>query len=121
MTRKRLIADSCELGFLATIGKKLGGLVSMRVWLATVVALFLLIELYRWVKGFFLPLPVYVLAGAFLAIASNYERGMSSFFGQTAPESEPLSQTATLVDPVTSEGEPTEACELEVINESELD
>lgn len=46
----------------------------MRVWLVTVVVLFVLIQFYQWAKGFILPLPIYVLAGAFLAIASNYEQ-----------------------------------------------
>ena len=77
----------------------------MRVWLVTVVSLFLLVEFYQWVKGFFLPLPVYVLAGAFLAIASNYEQGITNLFQDHKTENEPLSQTATLVDPIPSEEE----------------
>ena len=52
----------------------------MRVWLAAVAVLFVGMELLDWVKGFMLPLPIYVLGGAFLAIASNYEKGLSSLF-----------------------------------------
>lgn len=36
--------------------------------------MFVLVELVLWVKQFILPLPVYLVAGAFLAIASNYEK-----------------------------------------------
>jgi hypothetical protein len=43
-----------------------------------------------------LPLPIYVLAGAFLAIASNYDRGMGLLFNQ-APSSENVMQTQTAV------------------------
>jgi hypothetical protein len=31
-----------------------------------------MVELYQWMKHFTLPLPVFILAGALLAIASNY-------------------------------------------------
>lgn len=46
----------------------------MQVWLVTCFLLFGLIELFLWLKQFILPLPLYLLAGAFLAIASNYEK-----------------------------------------------
>ncbi|HAC64605.1 MAG TPA: hypothetical protein DCF68_13985 [Cyanothece sp. UBA12306] len=52
----------------------------MRVWVTTVCLLFLLIQVYQWIRGFILPLPIYVLAGAFLAIASNYEKGLGTLF-----------------------------------------
>ncbi|MEI6380741.1 MAG: hypothetical protein WCO81_07645 [Cyanobacteriota bacterium ELA615] len=41
------------------------------VWITAVVILFTLAQIYQWVTSFLLPLPIYVLAGAFLAIASN--------------------------------------------------
>ncbi|MGK7873309.1 MAG: hypothetical protein AB4426_08340 [Xenococcaceae cyanobacterium] len=73
----------------------------MRVWIVSFGVLFGLAELYLWVKDFILPLPIYVLAGAFLAIASNYEKGICSFFGQESTTfDEEVSQTATLVNPV---------------------
>lgn len=46
----------------------------MRVWIASFLVLFGMAELYQWLKHFTLPLPVYILGGAFLAISSNYER-----------------------------------------------
>jgi hypothetical protein len=44
--------------------------------LTTVICLFILIEILLWLKTFINPLPLYIFAGAFLAIASNYEKGM---------------------------------------------
>ena len=75
----------------------------MRVWLVSLTVLFGLAELYQWVKGFMLPLPIYVLGGAFLAIASNYEKGICSFFEPESPTFEQIkSQKATLVNPVSA-------------------
>lgn len=74
----------------------------MRVWLVTCILLFILVELYQWVKGFILPLPIYVLAGAFLAIASNYDKGMSSLLNQSSQKIDPLSQSATLIESLQS-------------------
>ena len=44
----------------------------MKIWLACFIAMFAVAELFQWVKGVVLPLPIYILGGAFLAIASNY-------------------------------------------------
>jgi hypothetical protein len=77
-------------------------------------------EFYQWVKGFILPLPIYVLAGAFLAIASNYDQGLSSLFSQNTAKNEPLSQTATLVEPINSEHHSTSLPQLEGVNESQV-
>ncbi|BAB73567.1 alr1868 [Nostoc sp. PCC 7120 = FACHB-418] len=52
----------------------------MRVWLACFVVLFALAELFDWVKGFALPLPIYILGGAFLAVASNYDKIIGYYF-----------------------------------------
>jgi hypothetical protein len=62
----------------------------------TIFLLFGAVELFQWLKGVMLPLPIYVLAGAFLAIASNYDRGMGLLFNQ-APLSENVMQTQTAV------------------------
>lgn len=52
----------------------------MRVWMTSFLVLFGMAELYQWVEHFTLPLPVYILGGAFLAIASNYEHKAGFFF-----------------------------------------
>ncbi|MGB2927078.1 MAG: hypothetical protein WBB82_17400 [Limnothrix sp.] len=60
----------------------------MRIWLTTVVILFIGVQIFQSVKGFFVPLPIYILAGAFLAIASNYDKGiMPQFKTKDIPES----------------------------------
>jgi hypothetical protein len=51
----------------------------MRVWLALFLILFIVAELFDWVKEFTLPLPIYILGGAFLAVASNYNQMIGSF------------------------------------------
>lgn len=45
----------------------------MRVWVTTFVVLFAIAELFQWLQKFTLPLPMYILGGALLAIASNYQ------------------------------------------------
>jgi len=50
----------------------------MRIWIVSFLVLFALVQFYQWAKGFISPLPIYVLGGAFLAIASNYEKGICS-------------------------------------------
>lgn len=56
-------------------------IISMRVWIVTFFLLFSLVEFYQWIKQFQVPMPLYVLAGAFLAMASNNDLGIASFFG----------------------------------------
>ena len=55
----------------------------MAVWFACFFLLFALAELFDWVKDFTLPLPIYILGGAFLAVASNYNRLMGTYFNET--------------------------------------
>ena len=70
----------------------------LKAWLVGVGILFVLAEFGIWLKQFILPLPIYILGGAFLAIASNYEQGIIGMFRQqelTTPDI--LAQTATLI------------------------
>lgn len=55
----------------------------MAVWFACFFLLFALAELFDWAKDFTLPLPIYILGGAFLAVASNYNKLMGSYFNST--------------------------------------
>ncbi len=48
----------------------------MKFWLVSFILIFALAQFILWVKNFFLPLPLYIFGGAFLAIASNYEQGI---------------------------------------------
>lgn len=71
----------------------------MKLWLVSVAVLFVLAEIYIALKDFILPLPIYILGGAFLAIASNYEKGIIALFRQESlTESEILAQNATLIE-----------------------
>ena len=70
----------------------------LKAWLFGVGILFVLAEFSIWLKQFILPLPLYILGGAFLAIASNYERGIISLFRQEENlTADILTQTATLI------------------------
>ncbi|WP_019509216.1 hypothetical protein [Pleurocapsa sp. PCC 7319] len=70
----------------------------IKAWLVSVAILFVLAELSIWLKQFMLPLPIYILAGAFLAIASNYEKGLWTMFRrEDSLNSDILTQTATLI------------------------
>lgn len=51
----------------------------MRVWLSCFLVLFALAELYQWAQHLTLPLPIYILGGAFLAIASNANKRLGFF------------------------------------------
>ena len=71
----------------------------MKAWLVSVGILFVLVEIFSWVKNFILPLPVYILAGAFIAIASNYDKGIIAMFRQkTAESTDIITQTASLIE-----------------------
>lgn len=59
----------------------------MRIWLACFFVLFALAELFDWMQQLTLPMPIYILGGAFLAIASNYNKRFGSFFGNSSTES----------------------------------
>ncbi|WP_414565355.1 MULTISPECIES: hypothetical protein [unclassified Anabaena] len=61
----------------------------MRVWLACFLVLFALAELFDWLKAFNLPLPIYILGGAFLAVASNYDKIIGSYFSDTRINASP--------------------------------
>ena len=73
----------------------------MKSWLFSVVVLFIVAKALLWIAGFILPLPIYVLAGAFLAIASNYDRGIMNLFRpQVTETNSAIVQKASLVEEV---------------------
>ncbi len=71
----------------------------MRVWLACFLVLFGLSELFQWMKQLSLPLPVFILGGAFLAIVSNYDRRAGFPFNLVGRpptrDSEPMTSTSS--------------------------
>ncbi|MBD2450163.1 hypothetical protein H6G76_23975 [Nostoc sp. FACHB-152] len=70
----------------------------MRVWLACFVLLFALAELFDWLKDFSLPLPIYILGGAFLAVASNYDKFVGYYFSDTSMTASTASLETTQLD-----------------------
>ncbi|MBO3458782.1 hypothetical protein G7B40_016515 [Aetokthonos hydrillicola Thurmond2011] len=51
----------------------------MRVWLACFFVLFALAQFFDWIQQWKLPLPIYILGGVFLAVASNYDKFFGSY------------------------------------------
>lgn len=51
----------------------------MRIWLSCFLVIFAIAELYQWAQHLTLPLPIYILGGAFLAIASNANKRLGFF------------------------------------------
>jgi hypothetical protein len=58
----------CNVSPLESLGS------AMKVWITCFVLLFGATEVLQWVKQFSMPLPIFILGGAFLAIASNYDK-----------------------------------------------
>ncbi|HEY9633524.1 MAG TPA: hypothetical protein V6D14_08970 [Coleofasciculaceae cyanobacterium] len=46
----------------------------MRFWITSFLVLFGMAELFQWIRHFSVPLPMFILGGALLAIASNYKK-----------------------------------------------
>src|SRR6476646_4809364 len=79
----------------------------MKIWATTFVVLFGLFELYQWVQHFnwtiTLPLPVFILGGAALAIASNYDKRSGLPFALKFQESKAIANpTPTVINPAQS-------------------
>ena len=93
----------------------------LKAWLFGVGILFVLAEFSIWLKQFMLPLPIYVLGGAFLAIASNYESGIMGLFRQDSATSDVLTQTATLIEQTkVIEGNNTEISDLSLPSDESI-
>lgn len=104
----------------------------MKVWATSFIVLFGLVELYQWVRhlhfGVDLPLPVFILGGALLAIASNYDKRAGLPFGFRPEESgttgaianQPAQalQSSTANPVVFNNSHPTQQPELPTFNNS---
>ncbi|MBW4519145.1 MAG: hypothetical protein KME16_05530 [Scytolyngbya sp. HA4215-MV1] len=65
-----------KIGYAAKYSYWLGAISirGMKVWIVCFLLLFGMAELLQWFKQFSLPLPVFILGGIFLAIASNHDK-----------------------------------------------
>ncbi len=100
----------------------------MKVWATSFIVLFGLVELYQWVQhlhfGVDLPLPVFILGGAALAIASNYDKRAGLPFGfkpevsERAIANQPTQalQSSTASSVVFNNSQPTQKPELPPLN-----
>jgi|GEM_PF-5290281 len=78
----------------------------MKFWIASFVLLFGLAELYQWVQHFTFPLPVFILGGTFLAIASNHDKRVGFPGQRPLTGTPPIASTPVLSTPTPS---PTDA------------
>ncbi|MBD2184189.1 hypothetical protein H6S82_24865 [Planktothrix sp. FACHB-1355] len=73
----------------------------MRIWLASFILLFVLAQLFQWMKQLSLPLPVFIVGGLLLAIASNYDKRSGWPFAHKLPESQvTISQSPIVMDAI---------------------
>ncbi len=71
---------------------------NIRIWFICFVVLFALSQLFDWVQQLSLPLPIYILGGAFLAVASNYEKLFGSYLGEYSGENSNKNHTQQQLD-----------------------
>ncbi len=102
------------------LGTKEAGATTLQFWIASFAVLFALAKLMEWLHGFELTMPVFVVGGVLLAIASNYDKRMlfpfwpqssavsqgteASFAVDSAPSSTTPSMGASTSQTVTVEG-----------------
>lgn len=79
--------------------------VGMRVWLISFVLLFGAAELYQWARELILPMPIFILGGAFLAIASNYDKlqNLPIHIDYKPPNDPPKSVTPGTTSPIATQ------------------
>ncbi|MCY7392791.1 MAG: hypothetical protein LH647_15300 [Leptolyngbyaceae cyanobacterium CAN_BIN12] len=78
----------------------------MQLWLTSFILLFGAVEFWQWVQQASLPTPIFVLGGAFLAIASNYGKLSMPFHLDDKLNSSFNSVTSTQATPAVSPATP---------------
>lgn len=91
----------------------------MRIWLTCFGMLFAIAELYQWAKDLSLPLPIYILGGAFLAIASNYNKRSGLFQASPEPPSAINSANSTSWDNLSPSQQPSKPVSFTIKRSSE--
>ncbi len=91
---------------------------NIRIWFICFVVLFALSQLFDWVQQLYLPLPIYILGGAFLAVASNYEKLFGSYLGEYSGENNTQQQLDAASQPEVSSYE--DAYQSEEVEELEI-
>jgi hypothetical protein len=71
----------------------------MRVWLISFFLLFVLVEFHQWFQTVKMPLPLMLLAGVVLAIASNLIGSRWTSFSKSEDSTPPFSDDLTESDP----------------------
>ncbi len=79
----------------------------MRVLITSFLVLFGIMELSHWIRHFTLPLPILILGGALLAIASNHGKSPGWSFPQQQAESDTNPAKTPKIENTTSTGNRT--------------
>jgi hypothetical protein len=66
----------------------------MKLWFTSFILLFGAAEFFQWMQQVSLPMPIFVLGGAFLAIASNYDKLVNLPFHLEYKAPDPLPKEA---------------------------
>lgn len=74
----------------------------MQVWVVCFVVFFGAAELYQWLQGISLPLPVLVIAGALLAIASNSDKWTNPTLSSSISSVQELPSQAPVIPAIPS-------------------
>lgn len=64
----------------------------MRVWIVSCGILFVGVQVLQWAQEWIVPLPFYIIGGAVLAIASNYEKATTKSSLDVSQSPQPHSQ-----------------------------
>jgi hypothetical protein len=79
----------------------------MQVWIVCCVLFFVTAELYQWLQDVTLPMPIFAIAGALLAVASNSQTWLQNRHS-LQPAASPLHPAASaVVEPAASDLPPT--------------
>ena len=76
----------------------------MTVWLICFFLLFAIAEVcnwaFDWLGNLSLPLPIHILAGSFLSVASNYDKilGADNYSGELLPKSSTFDNVTSEID-----------------------
>jgi hypothetical protein len=109
--RTTILSSDRQFGYLRVSsqpnppGFLLHSISTMQLWTVCFITLFLATQLYQTVKAVSLPMPVYIIAGALLAIASNVRRSQPTASPSATPTA-PAAPASTVDPPPASASNP---------------
>lgn len=90
----------------------------LQVWLVCSVVFFVAAELYQWIQGVTLPMPIFAIAGTLLAVASNTQIWLQKRSPLQPAPSHPPQSDSPLIEPTVSNWTETEPSPLKAASSS---